>query len=127
MIKELSAKDETEAEKIILKGNIENGYRYLKAFDMFVLVSRYEGLSITLLEALKAEIPILASRVGGNGETLAQAELFELNNEKDFIDRFKSLLDNKESVIEKNLENCEKFALRNTVSGYLSLYYDEGK
>jgi hypothetical protein len=37
------------------------------------------------------------------------------------------LLDNKESVIEKNLENCEKFALRNTVSGYLSLYYDEGK
>jgi glycosyltransferase involved in cell wall biosynthesis len=124
MIKELSTKDETIAEKIILKGNTENAYRYLKAFDMFILPSRYEGLSITLLEALKAEIPILASRVGGNSETLAQAELFELNNEKDFIYMFKSLLDNKESVIEKNLENCEKFALRNTVSGYLDLYYD---
>jgi glycosyltransferase involved in cell wall biosynthesis len=124
MIKELSTKDETIAKKIILKGNIENAYRYLKAFDMFVLPSRYEGLSITLLETLKAEIPILASRVGGNAETLAQAELFKLNNEKDFIYMFKSLLDNKESVIEKNLENCEKFALRNTVSGYLDLYYD---
>jgi glycosyltransferase involved in cell wall biosynthesis len=92
---------------------------------MFILPSRYEGLSITLLETLKAEIPILASRVGGNAETLAQAELFELNNEKDFTYMFKSLLDNKESVIEKNLDNCQKFDLRNTVSGYLKLYYDK--
>jgi glycosyltransferase involved in cell wall biosynthesis len=127
MIKELSVKDETIAEKIILKGNIENAYRYLKAFDMFVLPSRYEGLSITLLEALKAEIPILASRVGGNAETLTQAELFELNNEKNFVDKFKYLLDNKEGVIEKNLKSCEKFALGNTVSGYLKVYYDESR
>jgi glycosyltransferase involved in cell wall biosynthesis len=127
MIKELSTKDETIAKKIILKGNIENAYRYLKAFDMFVLPSRYEGLSITLLEALKAEIPILASRVGGNAETLTQAELFELNNEKNFVDKFKYLLDNKEGVIEKNLKSCEKFALGNTVSGYLKVYYDESR
>jgi glycosyltransferase involved in cell wall biosynthesis len=127
MIKELSTKDETIAEKIILKGNTENAYRYLKAFDMFILPSRYEGLSITLLEALKAEIPILASRVGGNAETLTQAELFELNNEKNFVDKFKYLLDNKEGVIEKNLKSCEKFALGNTVSGYLKVYYDESR
>jgi glycosyltransferase involved in cell wall biosynthesis len=124
IIKELSTKDQSIAEKIILKGNIENAYRYLKAFDMFVLTSRYEGLSITLLEALKAEIPILASRVGGNAETLPEEELFELNNKEDFIEKFKELLQNRDNVTHKNLQRCEKFDLRNTVSGYLKLYYD---
>jgi glycosyltransferase involved in cell wall biosynthesis len=91
---------------------------------MFVLTSRYEGLSITLLEALKAEIPILASRVGGNAETLPEEELFELNNKEDFIEKFKELLQNRDNVTHKNLQRCEKFDLRNTVSGYLKLYYD---
>jgi glycosyltransferase involved in cell wall biosynthesis len=34
------------------------------AFDLFILPSRYEGLGLVLLEALAAEVPIVASRVG---------------------------------------------------------------
>jgi glycosyltransferase involved in cell wall biosynthesis len=41
---------------------------YLKACDVFVLNTRYEGLSHTLLECMDAGIPVVATAVGGNME-----------------------------------------------------------
>ncbi|MEA3398682.1 MAG: glycosyltransferase, partial [Patescibacteria group bacterium] len=77
MIKRLNLQN-----KIILAGEIKNASQYIKAFDLFVLPSRYEGLSITLIEALFAGVPILASNVGGTPELLehAKEQLFELDN-----------------------------------------------
>ena len=46
----------------------------LPAFDVFALASRTEGISLTLIEAAAAEIPIVATRVGGNAEILGEDE-----------------------------------------------------
>jgi glycosyltransferase involved in cell wall biosynthesis len=43
------------------------------AFDVFALSSRSEGQSLTLLEAASAGLPIVATRVGGNPEIVADA------------------------------------------------------
>jgi glycosyltransferase involved in cell wall biosynthesis len=40
----------------------------LAALDLFVLPSLSEGLSVALLEAMSAAVPVIASRVGGNPE-----------------------------------------------------------
>lgn len=49
---------------------IADAYRYLKAFDIFVLSSVKEGLPYTILEAMAAELPIVATRVGGIPEMI---------------------------------------------------------
>jgi glycosyltransferase involved in cell wall biosynthesis len=52
-------------EKITLIGFKENAAQYLKAFDIFMLPSVKEGLPYVLLEAEAAELPIIATDVGG--------------------------------------------------------------
>lgn len=58
---------------IKLLGRLEGAQKYLHAFDVFVLPSRKEGLPYTLLEAMQAGLPIVASQVGGIPEALGDA------------------------------------------------------
>jgi len=46
----------------------------LAASDLFVLSSVREGLSITLLEAMRAERAVVATRIGGNAEAVSDGE-----------------------------------------------------
>ncbi|WP_437622434.1 glycosyltransferase family 4 protein [Sorangium sp. So ce1151] len=46
----------------------------LPAFDVFALASLTEGISLTLIEAASAGLPIVATRVGGNPEIVKEGE-----------------------------------------------------
>lgn len=59
-------KEEISHEKIVIVEDLSAAHQYLKAFDVFVFPSRKEGLAYALLEAALAELPIIASAVGGN-------------------------------------------------------------
>ena len=56
------------ASRLHLLGHSNDVDRVLGAFDVFVLPSFSEGMSNTLLEAMAAGVPPVASDVGGNGE-----------------------------------------------------------
>ena len=57
--------------QIHLTGALAEAFRYIKAFDVFVLPSYREGLPIALLEAACAHTPAIASDIGGNRAVLA--------------------------------------------------------
>jgi glycosyltransferase involved in cell wall biosynthesis len=64
------------ADRVRITGNVshEDVQRYLRAADVFVLNTRYEGLSHVMLEAMAAGAPVIASDVGGNPEVICNGE-----------------------------------------------------
>lgn len=55
---------------IRLAGTRENAYRYLSAFDVYLNSSIKEGQPYSLLEAMQARVPVVATRVGGIPEII---------------------------------------------------------
>ncbi|NOU95107.1 glycosyltransferase [Paenibacillus sp. LMG 31456] len=67
-----------ESKKLVLDLNIENFVEFLGKrndvkqllinSDIFVLTSNYEGLPISIIEAMESKLPVIASNVGGVNE-----------------------------------------------------------
>jgi glycosyltransferase involved in cell wall biosynthesis len=57
-------------DRVFLPGYREDARIYLACFNVFVLPSLTEGLPITLLEAMQARVPVVATEVGGIPEVL---------------------------------------------------------
>ncbi len=55
----------------------------LRSFDLFVLPSLNEGISNTLLEAMAAGLPVVATRVGGNPELVEEGRCGRLFRPRD--------------------------------------------
>ncbi|MCC6531324.1 MAG: TIGR03088 family PEP-CTERM/XrtA system glycosyltransferase [Burkholderiales bacterium] len=66
------------ADRIDLLGQIDDVAALLRSFDVFVLPSRDEGISNTILEAMASGLPVLATRVGGNPELVREGDTGQL-------------------------------------------------
>jgi glycosyltransferase involved in cell wall biosynthesis len=61
-------------ESVQLLGHRDDARALLPAFDLYVNSSIHEGVSLTLLEAMAAALPAIATRVGGNPEVVVHGE-----------------------------------------------------
>lgn len=68
-------------ERILFLGNVPDAVNYFKAFDAFVLPSNKEPFGMVLLEAILADLPIIATNAGGAKEIiLNQHWLFDVDD-----------------------------------------------
>lgn len=58
------------AQDVIFTGFLADGFRYMKAFDVYISSSTQEAFGRVLLEAMIAQIPIIATRVNGVPEVI---------------------------------------------------------
>ena len=74
------------SDRVVMTGRMENIEEILPAFDVYVCSSLSEGTSMTLLEAMACELPIVATAVGGNAKLVGfnNGVLFPLNDAEAF-------------------------------------------
>src|SRR5262249_55635664 len=114
---------------IIFTGARSNVRDYLAAMDVFVLSSVTEGLAMTLLEAMAAARPIVATRVGGNAEVVEDGvtgRLVPASNAKALAEGIVFLLDNPAVARQWGQAARERantrFSLQAMVSAYQAVY-----
>lgn len=115
-IEKLGLKD-----KVILAGRIPDAYRYLKAFDLFVLPSLKEGFPWILLEAMAAQVPILATKTGAIPEMIEEEKegiLVEPKDVKALAQKIEWFLKNQnqaKSLAERARKKAENFSLEKMI------------
>jgi glycosyltransferase involved in cell wall biosynthesis len=90
MLLNLIKKLEIEEQVLIIGKTIEVE-KYLSVFDVFVLPSLQEGLSIAIIEAMASRIPVVASNVDGIPEVISHNHDGILVNPKDETEIFQAV------------------------------------
>jgi sugar transferase (PEP-CTERM/EpsH1 system associated) len=118
------------AKAVLFAGNRSDVPALMAQMDIFVLPSLAEGISNTILEAMAAGLPVIASKVGGNPELLLpshqNSHLFDSNNAAQLCFAMSQyLLDPEKQRIDSELvkKHCQiNFSLDTMVAKYHHLY-----
>lgn len=92
-----SATDGDVSNKIILAGYIPDASQLLPAFDFYISTALQEGFPYTILEAMGAGLPIVATRTGGIPEMIKDGVnglLIDTRNSRDLAKKISELIKN---------------------------------
>jgi glycosyltransferase involved in cell wall biosynthesis len=124
LINELGQKN-----NITLTGFVANAQQYFHKYQLIVMPSLTEGIPVTLLEAIRNKMPIIASAVGGIPEVLgANSELLiRPANVTEIVSKvgawFSKERAYKQQLVDKNYRRfIEGFSAEKMADEYFSLY-----
>lgn len=113
-------------------GSQTNVYPYLQQSDLFLLPSRYEGMPMTLIEAMGTGLPIVASAVGGVPDMIGDGESGLLTdcdpeNVADAVLRLLADASLREKLGQNALRESGRFSARHMAEQYARVYQSEGE
>jgi len=108
-------------------GNVENVELYFKNADIFVLTSTYEGLPLTVLEAMASGLPIISTNVGGIKDVVTDNGLLvDDGNQTELIQAMEKLIQDcnlRKRLGSNSRLHVAKFDIRNISAQYQNLYF----
>jgi len=114
----------TDATHVSWAGVIADAARLLRAFDVLVISSRTEGIPMTLLEAMAARVPIVATAVGGIPEVVTQAEAVLVPSERpgDLANAIRFVHDDRAAASERGERAAVRLATAFSTENWLGQY-----
>jgi len=104
-------------------GEAFGAYQYLRYADLFILPSNYEGLPMSILEALSYGVPVVASAVGGITEVLDGTNGYAVGNTaSEFIEKIDAVLKDKDVFDKMKLNARKSYLSRFTVDKMMDSY-----
>jgi len=115
---------------VFLAGFVDDAKTYLKAFDIFMLPSLSEAFGYSLVEAGIAELPIIATNVGGIPEVIDESGIIvPPRNARSLADGLKLLIDSpdlrKDAAANMKDRALNTFDLERMRSETLALYNEK--
>lgn len=114
-------------ENVFCLGEVHAAYTYFRYADVFILPSNYEGLPISLLEALSFGLPAVASAVGGITEVLDDKNGFAIDNQAPvFAEKIEYILSdsNRYNLMSEYARQTyiDNFTIEKMIDGYRYIY-----
>lgn len=100
--------------KLRLLGYRTDVIQIMKACDVFIFPSYREGLPVSLMEAMAAHLPVIASKIRGNTDLIkndVEGYLFNPNSAQELAELLKKIFENKRSVHKFVDEGSKKIQL----------------
>lgn len=129
-----------ELKNLALKLKINNNVEFLgirddipkllSESDIYVMSSEWEGLSISLIEAVASEIPIVATDAGSNSEIVKDGkngEIVPIQNSQKLAESLYRLITNKDLRIKyknNSQKMVKKFEIENSAAKHYEMYKD---
>lgn len=116
--------------KVIFWGMQPNVYSYLHDADLFILPSKFEGLPMTLIEAMGTGLPIIASAVGGIPDMLKDEESAlliqpNINELVKAVERLYQKKDLRYKLGKAAIKRASDFSADTMAQKYMNLYLKE--
>ncbi|PER45198.1 hypothetical protein COL26_20335 [Bacillus thuringiensis] len=109
---ELEVKEKNLSNKVIFLGNRDDIPEMLACSQIFILTSDWEGLPLSIIEAMRSGLPVIASNVGGVEELVQDGKtgfLIEKGNKKELMEKIKFLMENAELRNEMGLSGRKRY------------------
>ena len=110
-----------------LTGHVTNPLPFLRQAALFVLPSRWEGLSNALLEAMASGTPVVATRCTGSTEVLDRGRYGSLVGVGDVDELARSVSDElgRERSRDELIHRAAEYDLTRTLRAYVGLFHEE--
>lgn len=100
--------------------------KILKASDLIILSSNWEGFGLAALEGMAAGKPVLVSNIEGLSSVVGEAGfIFNQGDSGDLARKIKKIISlNQDEIKEKSKKHAYKYSIEKMVRKHKNLYYD---